>query len=237
MMHILSIINLDTYFMVGGTIAGAIIASSIGYFVSKTEINYREKHEAISEINSFFKVHKFLKGRLDRAYNLLGDRYEERFDGELPLSSLSYHMKNYLNRRNDSILINNHVNEYAYEHLKQIINIRDEFHEIYESLKIIDDTYIPKDYYENYLNLLSTLKNIVKYIDKFLYHDDIVPKDNFQTVLNTFYETNHRNRIVQNKMASNDKTYLEFLFTIDAHQKALQIIYDEKTNKKEKLSN
>src|SRR5699024_7912581 len=191
----------DAVIQTVNTIVGALIAGIIGLIVTKIDIRSREKQTEKENIRKFHKIYYVLKPLLDRILSLLNDfnddELQKSYPIDLPKTSLINHMYAYLGREND----NKHGArkdsvELSYFHLKQIIENRNDLQSIYETIFSLKDEYIPHEFYSIYQDILANLKNIIQFADKFLYHDEDIPKSEFQSMLNS-YDAHSNNKVIQ----------------------------------------
>jgi len=220
-----------------GALLGGLISGVIAYIVAKTQINQMKNESKSDEINKFFKVYHVLSPLLERVLILLNDYREkpESYPLDLPKKTLINHMLNHLDSEHNAKHSKNKDDmEMGYHHLKQIINIRDELKDIYETVLNLRDEYIPYEYYKTYQDILRTLKSTISFADKFLFHDDDIPKDEFQLMLNSYHESHSNNDVIQHRLVKH-KNYSQFVMDIHQYKKELEELFEEKSQVLKKL--
>src|SRR5699024_11877108 len=75
----------------------------------------------------------------------------------------------------------------------------------------------------------ANLKNIIQFADKFLYHDEDIPKSEFQSMLNSYHDAHSNNKVIQSRLVKSYE-YGEYIKSIDSYRNELEKLFKEKDN-------
>ncbi|MBH0229532.1 hypothetical protein [Halobacillus yeomjeoni] len=216
-----------------GAIIGGIITGLVAYGIALFQVRKIERDQKVESINKFLMTYHVIYPSLERLIVLLDKGSEHR----APLYSL---MISHLERETQSKEMGNTnakdsrlLFALASKDLSDIVEVREEIKEIGVNINELRDEYISLCFYGEYIKLKQTLNKILKIINTFLFHDDLIPKNEIEKVYNFYHDMHSNNNVIQHKLA-HDKT--DFVRDVYKIKSELEALYQRKTKEKEKLN-
>lgn len=237
-MNPLSVISLlnEWQELIGATV-GALIGGGIAYCISISNINQMRRKEESEKICKFFKIYEVLNPLLERTIILLNNPVDknERYPIDLPQETLINHMLAHISCESNAKNSKNKDDLYmAYHHLKRVMDINDDLKNINETIKGLREEFIPYEFYKNYHDLIQALTKIINMTNKFLYHDEGIPKDAFPKKLNAYHDIHSNNDVIQIRITQSD-AYSECVMTVHEVKERLEELFQEKNKELAKL--